>query len=92
MLANRWYAKHSDYYKNYVKNMRNEKREVFLAYCAVANAIKSGTIIRPDNCEKCGSTVNIQAHHDDYSKQLDIKWWCTQCHSGFHRKQKKIAA
>ena len=32
-------------------------------------------------CEECGSTNNLQRHHDDLSRPLDVKVLCQQCHT-----------
>jgi len=31
-------------------------------------------------------SVTLEAHHDDYSKPLDIQWMCTSCHKRHHAK------
>ena len=58
-------------------------------------AVVSGAIIRQTTCESCG-TINprgtdgrtlIQAHHDDYSKPLEVRWLCVQCHADTHRSR-----
>ena len=43
-------------------------------------AVKVGKIIKPDTCQICGTTDNIQAHHEDYNKPFDIIWVCQHCH------------
>jgi len=50
-----------------------------------AGAVGRGEIDRPSVCESCGSKENIDAHHDDYSKSLDIRGLCRKCHSLWHR-------
>ena len=35
-------------------------------------------------CEVCGSTYNVQAHHSDYNRPLDIHWLCTKHHAELH--------
>ncbi len=35
--------------------------------------------IKKENCCFCGSDKS-QMHHDDYSKPLEIKWVCRECH------------
>lgn len=55
----------------------------------VHHAVRKGLIVRPTKCEKCGRTPklkangkpNIQAHHHDYSKPLEIEWVCPNCHA-----------
>ena len=54
------------------------------ANAAVSRAIKAGTLIRQTVCEKCGGTDRVQAHHEDYIKQLDVEWLCLRCHKGRH--------
>lgn len=44
-------------------------------------AIKTGKIIRPDNCSKCSTNCKPEADHHDYSKPLDIVWLCKSCHT-----------
>ena len=34
-------------------------------------------------CEVCGS-ANVQAHHDDYSRPLDVRWLCAKHHAEHH--------
>ncbi len=56
-------------------------REV--AHSAVKKAVAQGTLTRPERCARCGRDVgakNIAAHHEDYSKPLDVVWLCRNCH------------
>ena len=46
-------------------------------------AIKSGKLIKQP-CSICGSVDNINAHHKDYSKPLDVIWYCSTCHKNYH--------
>jgi len=39
----------------------------------------------PKPCEVCGSE-NAQAHHDDYSKPVDVRWLCKDDHQEHHNK------
>lgn len=59
-----------------------EKRR---AHQQVNADIKAGKlIVQP--CSRCGSTDNVQAHHNDYSKPRDIDWLCFEHHLELHRK------
>jgi len=56
-----------------------------ITYCA----IKKGDLIRKP-CEKCGNK-KVQAHHDDYSKPMDVRWLCVKCHNEHHRIERNRA-
>lgn len=53
------------------------------AHGAVAKAVKRGTLTKTP-CAFCGSQENLEAHHHDYSKPLDVTWLCVPCHRRFH--------
>lgn len=50
---------------------------------AVMLAIRAGRLTRQP-CEVCGNT-KTDAHHDDYSKPLDVRWLCRTHHGERHR-------
>jgi hypothetical protein len=50
---------------------------------AVNNAIARGHLVR-SACVECGSTEYVQAHHEDYSKPLEVEWLCFRCHRKRH--------
>lgn len=54
------------------------------AHSTVHRAIKTGKLVRGP-CEVCGST-KVQAHHDDYTKRLEVRWLCNIHHNLHHRK------
>jgi len=54
----------------------------------VRRALKNGELVRQP-CELCGSTANINAHHDNYSKPLAVRWLCRGCHMKEHSRIKK---
>lgn len=48
----------------------------------VAFALRSGRMKRKP-CVRCGS-LNVQAHHPDYSKPLEVVWLCQKHHTEQH--------
>ncbi len=57
----------------------------------VAAAIFRGNL-KPRPCEVCGATRDIDAHHDDYSKPLDVRWLCRAHHKQHHEKLRREEA
>lgn len=62
---------------------RSVPPEVHVAHDAVEAAIANGSLVRKP-CEKCGST-RVDAHHDDYSQPLLVRWLCRGHHLEHHR-------
>lgn len=58
---------------------RQRHPDRYRARMAVGNAIRDGRLFRGP-CVHCGTTVKVQAHHEDYSKPLDVVWTCFPCH------------
>ena len=44
------------------------------AHNAVAYALSTGKLERPERCDQCGEPCRPHAHHDDYSRPLDVRW------------------
>lgn len=80
---NRKYA-HKNLSKIYARRKRLPQ-EVQRAYRMVTRAIRIGTLTK--GVCGCGST-KVDAHHEDYSKPLDVVWMCRQCHSNLHKERK----
>ena len=60
--------------------LRRRKREPlkYRARTAVGNALRDGHLIKKP-CEVCGDPKS-QAHHEDYSKPLEVSWLCFRHH------------
>jgi ribosomal protein S27AE len=50
---------------------------------AVREALRDGRLTRQP-CSECGA-AKAQAHHDDYTRRLDIVWLCAKCHARTHK-------
>ncbi len=46
-------------------------------------AVRTGRLVR-EPCCVCGTTDRINAHHEDYSRPLDVIWFCAKHHSQHH--------
>lgn len=59
------------------RERRKKAREIFNHY------MRDKKIDRKP-CEECGSE-KAEAHHDDYSKPLEVRWLCFKCHRQWHK-------
>jgi hypothetical protein len=50
-------------------------------------AIEAGILVRMP-CEVCETINDVQAHHDDYNKPLDVRWLCRKHHREHHNNEK----
>lgn len=65
--------------------MPTNSREKDLIYKSVVKAKATGEIVFA-KCQKCGTTSKrLHAHHDDYSKPLDVVCLCVSCHRERHK-------
>jgi ribosomal protein S27AE len=95
----RYYAKHDEIMaaearrrqrpehreKNRLYRQQSDKRypEKCRARVKLHRAVDAGLIAKLP-CHKCGHPV-AQAHHEDYSRPLDVEWICVKCHAKEHR-------
>jgi len=75
---------------NEAKRRWTERNKVKRAcHIITGNAIRDGKLVKAVICDNCGCQKDrIEAHHDDYSKPLEVKWLCRDCHAKHHRKYK----
>ena len=69
-------------------NLRNRTHPHKKAWDAVRNRIMKGTLKRAA-CVFCGEP-NAHAHHEDYSRYLDIVWVCHVHHCAIHSGELKV--
>lgn len=70
------------------KRVRWRKEKTGNATSKVQTALLSGKI-EPQPCEICGES-RAYAHHDDYSKPLEVRWLCKRHHVEWHKNNKPI--
>ncbi len=61
------------------------------AHRAVAKALESGALVKPDACMQCGSGKRLDAHHVDYEKPMEVLFLCRPCHAAIHNAEKRAA-
>ena len=66
-----------------VARWRGQDKRRMRAHNMVRRAVGAGKL-EPKPCERCGREDNIHAHHDDYSKPLDVSWLCPVHHRERH--------
>lgn len=54
------------------------------ARVTLGRALKAGKIVKPTLCEACGQSEQLNGHHTDYSKPLEVCWLCGPCHRREH--------
>lgn len=103
--ARRYYLnpKRKEYSKKQGKEWRENNREKYnerskewalnnpekrKAHIVVGNAIRDKKIIKGP-CEICGA-LKVEAHHDNYSEPLSVRWFCRTHHAEHHRKYKVV--
>lgn len=72
-------------YKNpfYLRDrIRHQVRSLTMGY------IKAGLLIKGP-CEVCKTNIHIEAHHDDYTKPMDVRWLCRKHHGEHHKSINK---
>ena len=80
---------HREYMKKWRKThpltLEQKKRSNARSYLKVY--LKRGKV-KKKPCEICGA-LDVQAHHRDYSKPLDVRWLCKKHHLRIAKKTTK---
>jgi len=64
------------------REYRGRNPEKYKAHGLVSTALSRGKL-KKKPCELCGSS-NVEAHHNDYSKPLEVRWLCPKHHAIIH--------
>lgn len=68
----------------YQRTTRLNNPEKYQATTMVNNAIRDGRLFKKP-CEVCDN-LDVHAHHEDYSKPLEVRWLCKDHHMHEHDK------
>ena len=76
-----WRQAHPEVERERQRRYRMAYPERRAAHKAVEKALRLGQMERQP-CEVCGARAH--AHHDDYSRPLEVRWLCRQHHAAEH--------
>jgi len=74
------------YNKEHSRKFRQQHPQKRAAHLAVARALRAGTLTKLP-CSVCGNTKS-ESHHEDYTKPLEVIWFCRQHHSTHHEQKR----
>lgn len=77
-------AKHNEQSRKWREQNKHKRR----AYTKVWDAIRDRKLFQQP-CEICGKS-KANAHHDDYSKPLEVRWLCHKHHMEHHKNEREI--
>jgi hypothetical protein len=77
-----WQRRNAEKCRASARKFRQQNPEKVRAHDQVAKAIESGQIVRKP-CEMCGA-LKTHAHHDDYTKPMEVRWLCPKHHRFVH--------
>lgn len=80
---------HPEQCRTWKAEWAQRNREKRAAHSAVGNAIRSGRLQKMP-CVLCG-VVKSEAHHEDYSRPLDVVWLCSAHHGELHAMKREIS-
>jgi len=79
------YRRNPALYREYCRKYCYSNPRARYCHLFVYLALKSGKVVR-EPCEICGNP-KTDAHHDDYSKPMEIRWLCRSHHRKLHRSK-----
>ena len=82
-----YYADHRDTQLERIREWKQRNPNKTRAHSVVNNAVMRGKLQRQP-CESCGD-ASTEAHHDDYSRPLDVRWLCRTCHARHHAQLRR---
>lgn len=91
VYVHQYQKEHRDELNAYQRKRKREDKNTIIrcrAHEKVANAVSHGFELHKP-CEICGAE-NSFAHHDDYTKPLEVRFLCQKHHSEWHKHNTPI--
>ncbi len=85
-IGRRHYKRHAEEIRAKKVLYSRENPDKVAARMAIKNALRRGDIER-EPCEECGQP-DAHAHHDDYSRHMDVRWLCPTHHNRLHAEER----
>ena len=89
--SRRRHAKNRERDKGYYSRWAKDHPRAGMARMQVRRAIARGDLALGP-CEVCGTMENVEFHHDDYSKPLEIRRLCRSDHKQHHARLAEVEA
>ena len=62
------------------RDYENRDKVKWAARQCLRYGVQCGAVLKPKKCQSCNKVKPLQWHHTDYSKPLDVEWFCVKCH------------
>lgn len=86
----KWQRENMDLVVERSRKYRAADPERYRAHNRLSKAVSTGKIVKSTQCERClkpKTSRQLDGHHHDYSKALEVEWLCRQCHKDRHREE-----
>lgn len=83
--AKKYRVKSKEIISRAVNKYESQNRDKVKAWRKVKSATTSNKISKPKSCQVCGKCARLDAHHNDYTKSLEVVWVCRKCHKKIHQ-------
>lgn len=86
----KWQRENMDLVVEQGRKYRAADPERYRAHNRLSKAVSTGKLAKPSKCERClqsKTSRQLDGHHRDYSKPLEVQWLCRQCHKDRHREE-----
>lgn len=76
-----------EYERERRKSLSEEQRKKANCRSYTNVLIQRGELTRGP-CEECGTTENVEAHHENYDDPRTVRWLCVDHHGGLHAERR----